>query len=118
MSTAAHSPPILDAQPPVTMDLELVPRLTVEMNRSVQHESSADAGSTLLLRLLNEQRQLTAVEAFANSDLHAATHSRPAMYRALLPASQPGPGQQYAFDVDLDHCSGCKACVTACHSLN
>src|SRR4030095_7765056 len=25
---------------------------------------------------------------------------------------------QYAFEVDLDQCSGCKACVTACHSLN
>ena len=25
---------------------------------------------------------------------------------------------QYAFDVDLDSCSGCKACVSACHSLN
>jgi Fe-S-cluster-containing dehydrogenase component/DMSO reductase anchor subunit len=35
-----------------------------------------------------------------------------------LPASAPGPGQQYAFEVDLDICSGCKACVTACHSLN
>ena len=30
----------------------------------------------------------------------------------------PGPGQQYAFEVDLDACTGCKACVTACHSLN
>lgn len=39
-------------------------------------------------------------------------------YRRLLPAAPPGPGQQYAFEVDLDQCSGCKACVTACHSLN
>ena len=36
----------------------------------------------------------------------------------VLPARAPGPGQQYAFAVDLDSCSGCKACVTACHSLN
>src|SRR5262249_30553233 len=28
------------------------------------------------------------------------------------------PGQQYAFSVDLDACTGCKACVSACHSLN
>ena len=35
-----------------------------------------------------------------------------------MPASPPGPGQQYAFEVMLDQCSGCKACVTACHSLN
>jgi len=39
-------------------------------------------------------------------------------YRAPLPASPPGPGQQYRFEVDLDACTGCKACVTACHSLN
>src|SRR5688500_236698 len=30
----------------------------------------------------------------------------------------PVTGQQYAFEVDLDRCSGCKACVAACHSLN
>src|SRR5262249_481299 len=30
----------------------------------------------------------------------------------------PGPGAQYAFEVDLDRCSGCKACVAACHNLN
>lgn len=27
-------------------------------------------------------------------------------------------GEQYRFEVDLDACSGCKACVSACHSLN
>ena len=36
----------------------------------------------------------------------------------LLPLSRPGPGEQYAFEVDLDACTGCKACVAACHSLN
>ena len=41
-----------------------------------------------------------------------------AQYRSLLPATPPGPGQQYAFEVDLDRCSGCKACVVACHTLN
>src|SRR5207302_2079666 len=29
-----------------------------------------------------------------------------------------GTGEQYAFEVDLDRCSGCKSCVTACHALN
>jgi Fe-S-cluster-containing dehydrogenase component/DMSO reductase anchor subunit len=32
--------------------------------------------------------------------------------------TRPARGEQYAFQVDLDACSGCKACVTACHSLN
>lgn len=39
-------------------------------------------------------------------------------YRDLIPAEKPGPGHQYAFEVDLDACTGCKACVAACHSLN
>jgi Fe-S-cluster-containing dehydrogenase component/DMSO reductase anchor subunit len=44
--------------------------------------------------------------------------SRNRQYRTLLPAAPPGPGEQYAFEVDLDRCSGCKACVVACHTLN
>ncbi|MCA9398978.1 MAG: dimethyl sulfoxide reductase anchor subunit, partial [Candidatus Omnitrophica bacterium] len=39
-------------------------------------------------------------------------------YRELLPPNKPGQNQQYAFEVDLDKCTGCKACVTACHSEN
>jgi formate dehydrogenase iron-sulfur subunit len=65
---------------------------------------------------LREQHQLTAVERFA----HGAA-SRPAgerRYRERLPARPPADGQQYAFEVDLDACTGCKACVTACHNLN
>ena len=41
-----------------------------------------------------------------------------ARYRDLIPLSSPRPGEQYAFEVDLDKCSSCKACVSACHSLN
>jgi formate dehydrogenase iron-sulfur subunit len=71
---------------------------------------------TLVDTLLDEQRRLTAVEAFARAhERHELTESR---YRKLLPVSAPRPGEQYAFEVDLDQCSGCKACVTACHSLN
>ena len=36
----------------------------------------------------------------------------------LVPLTQPKPGEQFAFKVDLDSCFGCKACVAACHSLN
>ena len=77
-------------------------------------------GNPLLLleRLLSEQQDLTAVEQFAKA--HDARTASPEAkhYQQLLPASPPGPGQQYAFEVDLDRCSGCKACVTACHNLN
>ncbi len=71
---------------------------------------------TLIDELLSQQHHLTAVEEFSRAhDQHDIATPR---YRSLLPASLPGAGQQYAFEVDLDQCSGCKACVTACHSLN
>lgn len=68
--------------------------------------------------LLREQQDLSAVERFARD--HAGWNTPPAekRYRSLLPATAPQPGQQYGFEVDLDRCSGCKACVTACHAMN
>jgi formate dehydrogenase iron-sulfur subunit len=75
-------------------------------------------GGSLLDRLLEEQQQLTAVERFAQRHADAEQPLLEPVYRERLPASPPAPGQQYAFEVDLDKCSGCKACVTACHSLN
>ncbi len=79
--------------------------------------SAADSGErTLVDALLDEQRRLTAVEAFARA--HERHEIAEPHYRKLLPASAPRPGEQYAFEVDLDKCSGCQACVTACHSLN
>jgi Fe-S-cluster-containing dehydrogenase component/DMSO reductase anchor subunit len=78
-------------------------------------ENSDQAASrTLIDDLLAEQRALTAVEAFSRAQDRSNLRS----YRELLPATPPGPGQQYAFEVNLDLCSGCKACVSACHSLN
>jgi formate dehydrogenase iron-sulfur subunit len=73
--------------------------------------------SGLLEALLREQGTLTAVERFAQHHQACATPAA-GTYRDLLPLSRPGPGQQYAFEVDLDACTGCKACVAACHSLN
>lgn len=73
---------------------------------------------SFLEELLAEQQDLTAVDRF--SQFHATTQQplQARYYSSLLPAAPPGPGEQYAFEVDLDRCSGCKACVTACHSLN
>lgn len=73
---------------------------------------------TLIDQLLAEQRSLSAVERFANWHEGHKTPTLASRYRSLLPAQPPSIGQQYAFEVDLDVCSGCKACVTACHSLN
>jgi len=75
----------------------------------------------LLDDMLRAQHELTAVERFADSaaargPVDAGQAER--RYRELMPATPPADGQQYAFEVDLDVCSGCKACVTACHNLN
>ena len=72
----------------------------------------------LLQRLLEEQASLSAVERFSQRHADAVDPLLGPTYRALLPAAAPGPGQQYAFEVDLDVCTGCKACVVACHNLN
>ena len=62
----------------------------------------------------------TAVDRFAQAHDAAAAngHTLAGRYAALMPASPPGEGQQYAFEVDRDACSGCKSCVVACHALN
>ncbi|HKP94439.1 MAG TPA: DmsC/YnfH family molybdoenzyme membrane anchor subunit [Fibrobacteria bacterium] len=92
-------------------------------------------GQSLIDAYLEEQQNLTAVERFssAHDRMHGAgtglqvgqkapagqrTPSLESHYKDLLPLEKPRPGQQYAFEVDLDRCTGCKACVTACHNLN
>lgn len=72
----------------------------------------------LIDELLAEQQSLTAVERFAQAHADASTPLLESSYRDLIPLSKPAEGEQYAFEVDLDFCSGCKACVAACHSLN
>ncbi len=67
----------------------------------------------LLEAELRNARQLTAVERFSQHE-----HDGQGRYADLLPATPPAPGQQYAFLVNLDACTGCKACVTGCNSLN
>jgi formate dehydrogenase iron-sulfur subunit len=75
-------------------------------------------GDSLIASALTEQSDLSAVDRFAQFHEHANEPLQGRYYSSLIPASPPGPGQQLAFEVDLDHCSGCKACVAACHSLN
>ncbi len=73
---------------------------------------------TLVDVFLAEQRQLTAVEQFAQRHADTSAPLLEPHYRELMPLSAPRPGEQYAFEVDLDRCSSCKACVSACHSMN
>ena len=69
-------------------------------------------------RYLLEQQTMTAVERFSSHHDADALPVQAKYYRDLIPFDRPQAGQQYAFEVDLDSCSGCKACVTACHNLN
>lgn len=69
-------------------------------------------------RLLEAQKSLTAVERFAQEHEDGEIPAQARYYKNLIPLSKPGPGEQYSFEVDLDKCTGCKACVSACHTLN
>jgi formate dehydrogenase iron-sulfur subunit len=83
------------------------------------YDKSRQLGTAALVEaLLAEQGDLSAVERFSQIHDAATDPLQAKYYRSLLPASPPAPGEQYAFEVDLDRCSGCKSCVTACHTLN
>ena len=78
-------------------------------------------GPALIEAYLQEQHDLTAVERFSQAHDKLHLGGRPHLeshYKELIPLEKPRPGQQYGFEVDLDRCTGCKACVTACHNLN
>lgn len=71
----------------------------------------------LVDKLLKEQSTLqTPVARFSKS--HDNHELRTDLYKHLIPFEKPGKGEQYAFQVELDKCTGCKACVVACHTLN
>jgi Fe-S-cluster-containing dehydrogenase component/DMSO reductase anchor subunit len=72
----------------------------------------------LVDEVLRQQQTLTAVDRFARAHDECALPAQARYYQELIPGTLPRPGQQYAFEVDLDACTGCKACVAACHSLN
>ena len=72
----------------------------------------------LIEQLLNEQQLLTPVADFARKQDRSEIGAGGGNFRKLLPMTPLKPGEQYAFEVELNKCSGCKACVTACHSLN
>ena len=73
----------------------------------------------LLDELLAEQQRLqTPVARFAGAHDGGSVAQLAALRSQLIPLTKPHPGEQYAFEVELDACTGCKACVAACHSLN
>lgn len=73
--------------------------------------------SSLVSALLRQQQQITAVDRFSN--WHDQSHGRDEeRYSESFPSLELKPGQQLAFEVDMDACTGCKSCVTACHQMN
>ena len=68
--------------------------------------------------MLDQQQSLSAVEKFAQRHECETEPALRSHYKELIPHGPPEAGEQYAFEVDLDSCSGCKACVAACHNLN
>jgi Fe-S-cluster-containing dehydrogenase component/DMSO reductase anchor subunit len=74
----------------------------------------------LIGNLLAEQGRLQTPAARAGIafDQIGNRESKIENFRSLIPLTAPAPGEQYAFEVNLDKCTGCKACVVACHSLN
>ncbi len=75
-------------------------------------------GRTLIDDLLDEQQLLTPVATFARRYEKGDSPAQAKYYQELIPLSLPAKGEQFAFAVNLDACTGCKACVTACHNLN
>lgn len=90
-----------------------------ETNPSTLSGSPTSEDSVGLIdRLIHKQQQLTAVERFSQQQDARLKPELSPVYRDLIPLELPGAGEQYSFEVDLDSCSGCKACVAACHNLN
>ena len=72
--------------------------------------------SKILAETFREQQSLrTPVALFSDEYDSRSVRER---FTHLIPLSKPNLGEQYGFEVNLDACTGCKACVAACHSLN
>lgn len=98
-----------------------MPESTIDLGKRPPRATLAAFAPSIaeeIRRSMEEAAALPAVDIFSQWHETTATPAHEGLYRALLPATDPGPGEQYAFEVDLDRCSGCKACVASCHSQN
>ncbi len=107
------------SQPPNPSESDLLATRYSLPGSPRQVGATSPALDGFLAELLSEQQQLqTPVTRAATAHALQPSAWRAERFRELVPLTAPGPGQQYAFEVDLDSCSGCKACVSGCHSLN
>src|SRR5262249_21490294 len=88
------------------------------MSTDLPENPPSPAGRLLIEDLLYEQQLLTPVARFSRKHESGDLPAQAKYYQDLIPLSTPKQGEQYAFAVDMDACTGCKACVTACHNLN
>ena len=72
--------------------------------------------SKIISEALRDQQTLRTPVALFSEEFDSRTVGD--RFSHLIPLSKPTPGEQYGFEVNLDACTGCKACVAACHSLN
>jgi formate dehydrogenase iron-sulfur subunit len=88
------------------------------MNGSDASEAARGGLEALVSDALNDQSDLSLVERFSAMHDAGEVSKQDAVYKELIPSQLPGDGQQFAFEVNLDKCTGCKSCVVACHKLN
>jgi formate dehydrogenase iron-sulfur subunit len=95
----------------VPSTLQRIPALKKASKQDIEQGNLID-------QLLAEQKKLQTPVARFSEIHHQRKPDLADHYRSLIPLTKPGVGEQYAFEVSLDRCTGCKACVSACHSLN
>jgi formate dehydrogenase iron-sulfur subunit len=93
-------------------------RIALPLTDSGQRPQKRHLPQLPVAALLDAQRTMTAVERFAKQHDAGDVPAQAKYYRDLIPLERPRAHEQYAFEVDLDACTGCKACVSACHTLN
>lgn len=100
------------------VDAAPIERSGRKSGRAVGDDGDADELRTPLDEWLAVQADLSAVERFSRADDAGRAGRGTGTWHDIVPLERPGPQERYAFEVDLDSCTGCKACVTACNSLN
>jgi formate dehydrogenase iron-sulfur subunit len=85
------------------------------LSNPTAHTDPTDRTDLIRHVLLEQQTLRTPVALFSEEYDSKSVRER---FTHLIPLSKPSLGEQYGFEVNLDACTGCKACVAACHSLN